>query len=476
MTRIPKADDWSAHFDLTYDAWNRLVTVEDGEDLVAEYQYDARNFRVLKKLYDGGELDETRHFLYNRRWQCLEERVDTSTDADRHFIWGQRYIDDLVLRDRDTSEPKNGALHERLYALQDANWNVVAVVSESSVIQERFVYGAFGKATRLSDGYAVSAGSDLDWEFRYTGERLDAESDWLLYRARYFVPATGRFASRDPLRFGQGMSFYRYITNRPLSATDPSGLCAVGATGGGILGAHDAYCKAAGTDPSADGMARANKCFCEVTANVAVIMGQKWRPIDSFGCLLWESKCNKWLGCMGQCIFAFWQNWQASLAGQAYEDVDLAIPAGPFTGFMPPGNPQPNECWGSTLSMSFVKPDGSQVNGTLSNLCANPNSRECCYAISTCEKHSLSHCFRKCNALQIVTARITAFGDYRNRDVPHDCLKNFALFPKLAGIPYRYDGSLTQQIADSKNVCCDDPFWINDPPYMERLPDDPIYG
>jgi YD repeat-containing protein len=131
MTKIPKPDDWSAHFDLTYDAWNRLVTIEDGEDLVAEYQYDARSFRVVKKTYDGGELGETRDFLFNRRWQCVEERVDASTGADRQFVWGRRYIDDLILRDRDTSEPVDGTLNERLYAMQDANWNVVATSLDS---------------------------------------------------------------------------------------------------------------------------------------------------------------------------------------------------------------------------------------------------------------------------------------------------------------------------------------------------------
>jgi hypothetical protein len=81
-----------------------------------KYEYDARSFRIVKKTYDNGQLDETRHFYYNRRWQCLEERVDSSTDAHRQFVWGRRYIDDLVLRDRDTSDPKNGTLDERLYA------------------------------------------------------------------------------------------------------------------------------------------------------------------------------------------------------------------------------------------------------------------------------------------------------------------------------------------------------------------------
>jgi hypothetical protein len=43
--------------------------------------------------------------------------------VDRQFTCGLRYIDDLVLRDRGV---------ERKYALQDPNWNVVAVLSPAA--------------------------------------------------------------------------------------------------------------------------------------------------------------------------------------------------------------------------------------------------------------------------------------------------------------------------------------------------------
>ena len=110
---------------LSYDAWNRLVRVANGQTTVAEYEYDGRNFRTLKKVYAGGQLSETRHFDYNDAWQCLEERLDASTTAACQYVWGNRYVDDLVLRDRDTDA--NGTLDERYYALQDPNWNVIAI-------------------------------------------------------------------------------------------------------------------------------------------------------------------------------------------------------------------------------------------------------------------------------------------------------------------------------------------------------------
>jgi hypothetical protein len=126
MTTIPQPSDPTKTYTATYDAWNRLVKVvdDDTDDTVAEYQYDGANRRIVQKSYDEGDLQETRHLYYTQpsQWQVVEERIDAETDPDRQFVWGLRYIDDLVLRDRDTNG--DGSFNERLYALQDANWNL----------------------------------------------------------------------------------------------------------------------------------------------------------------------------------------------------------------------------------------------------------------------------------------------------------------------------------------------------------------
>jgi RHS repeat-associated protein len=44
------------------------------------------------------------------------------------------------------------------------------------------------------------------------------------YRARYYDPSIGRFVSEDPLRFADLSNFYVYVHNRPVNATDPTGL------------------------------------------------------------------------------------------------------------------------------------------------------------------------------------------------------------------------------------------------------------
>lgn len=65
--------------------------------MVSEYVYDGAKRRIIQKKYNSGTLDEP------SKWQVIEERVDSSNDPDRQFVCGLTYIDDLVLRDRDTT-------------------------------------------------------------------------------------------------------------------------------------------------------------------------------------------------------------------------------------------------------------------------------------------------------------------------------------------------------------------------------------
>jgi hypothetical protein len=52
------------------------VKVADGASTVAEYQYDGKNRRIVKKIYVGGTLDETQHIYLSQQNQVLEVRLD----------------------------------------------------------------------------------------------------------------------------------------------------------------------------------------------------------------------------------------------------------------------------------------------------------------------------------------------------------------------------------------------------------------
>lgn len=54
MTSMPQPADLANSFTCTYDAWNRLVKLEDGATTVAEYEYDGLNRRTLKVTSPSG--------------------------------------------------------------------------------------------------------------------------------------------------------------------------------------------------------------------------------------------------------------------------------------------------------------------------------------------------------------------------------------------------------------------------------------
>ncbi|MEJ7592879.1 MAG: hypothetical protein WKF77_15125 [Planctomycetaceae bacterium] len=118
------------------------MLIMNGTQAICENVYDARGYRIRKDTYTSGTLSESRHYYYRPGWQCVEERIGSSTTAERQFVWGLRYIDDLVVRDRSTAS--NGTMDERRYAMQDGNWNTIAICDITGSVAERYAYSAYG--------------------------------------------------------------------------------------------------------------------------------------------------------------------------------------------------------------------------------------------------------------------------------------------------------------------------------------------
>jgi hypothetical protein len=115
-----------------------------------------RQYDSLSRTTYSGFLTSTRHHYYTDSWQVVEERLNTSLSADRQFVWGKRYVDDLVLRDRDTTG--GGTLNERMYGMQDANWNLTVIADSSGNVQERYGYSDI-----VATSVAWSATSNAGW-------------------------------------------------------------------------------------------------------------------------------------------------------------------------------------------------------------------------------------------------------------------------------------------------------------------------
>jgi RHS repeat-associated protein len=237
----------------TFDAWNRLVAVEEwtwddanedgvfqaGEKStpvpVAEYQYDGLNRRTAKLVYDAPSETWTRtDFYYNEDWQVLEERLATNVEDDDkgqvasapsvQYLWDPRFIDSAVLRWRNAN-PEDPDLEETLYYTTDANFNVTSLVDPDGAVVERYVYDAYGTVTVLDPDWSprtVNA-SALGNVVLFTGHPLDGETGLYYARARYLQPALGIWLSPDPAGYTDGMNVYEYCTSNPMRASDPTG-------------------------------------------------------------------------------------------------------------------------------------------------------------------------------------------------------------------------------------------------------------
>ena len=210
-----------------YDAWNRLVEVRDTSDnLIARYDYNGLNQRIQKTV--GAAVTKS---FFNEKWQELESKTGSELMT---FVWGLRYIDDLVLRERGS---------ERLYSLADPNWNVVAVVDSIGAVQERIKYDAFGKANWLDGSFVTKANSDFSWNRTFTGQIFDTETDQMLYRGRYYLTNLGRFGSKDPIEYVSGIpNLYMYVKNSPVVFRDPLGEDVWVENPGGFFTSHQKIC------------------------------------------------------------------------------------------------------------------------------------------------------------------------------------------------------------------------------------------
>lgn len=86
-------------------------------------------------------------------------------------------------------------------------------------VTDSYGYKAFGEET-------VATGSTPN-SMRYGGEvgYYRDKIERVYVRARHYEPPSGRWLSRDPIRFGgRESNFYRYVFNGPTNKVDPTGL------------------------------------------------------------------------------------------------------------------------------------------------------------------------------------------------------------------------------------------------------------
>jgi RHS repeat-associated protein len=184
-----------------YDALGNLLTVMRPNGTVIEYLVDGFGRRVGKKV--GGTL--VSRWLYRDALKPVAE-LDGAGNVVARFVYGSRLnVPDYVRR---------GAVTYRVISDQLGSPRYVVNVNDAGDVPYRADYSAFGEVT----------GTGLSWmPFGFAGGIYDADTGLVRFGARDYDPRLGRWLTKDPSGFTEGLNFYVYAVNDPISYVDANG-------------------------------------------------------------------------------------------------------------------------------------------------------------------------------------------------------------------------------------------------------------
>ncbi len=97
----------------------------------------------------------------------------------------------------------------------------------SAVLTTNAATGAVVASQQFDAFGNVSQSTGTIAQYGYTGREPSADG-LMYYRARYYDPSHGRFTSRDPKGFIDGINMYAYTRNNPVNRIDPRGTVSIG--------------------------------------------------------------------------------------------------------------------------------------------------------------------------------------------------------------------------------------------------------
>jgi len=205
-----------------YDHRNRLVQVTDRPSAagiatqIVKYTYDLMNRRIAMNVdkTPGDAIDGVITYFVNDGDNVIADLIDSDGSGPASPVKSMRYLHgpavDQVLAQESSASDVQWMLTDHLGTVRD-------LVNNGGQVVNHIKYDSYGNVISESN-------PALDTRYKYTGREFDAETGLQYNRARYYDAAIGRFISEDPIGFEAGdVNIHRYVTNRPVDLTDPTG-------------------------------------------------------------------------------------------------------------------------------------------------------------------------------------------------------------------------------------------------------------
>ncbi len=219
----------------------------DGDGYIASYDFVefADNYGKSASAPDSGAIfsptTET-DFYYSSMGQIIQEDSVSSgvSTLSMQYVWGEAYVNELILRDSnadgDTSTGNLGksgsGLEQRLYALQDANYDITSLVDTTGTVQQRMLYDAWGNPTYTDSSYDVT-GNGYNFAYGWQGGRTDPVTGLITFNATgngrtTYDPTMHTWLQPDNGGYVDSMNRYQMERGNPVDALDPTGLDELG--------------------------------------------------------------------------------------------------------------------------------------------------------------------------------------------------------------------------------------------------------
>ncbi|WP_129842723.1 DUF6531 domain-containing protein [Streptomyces sp. RFCAC02] len=197
----------------TWDAEDRLTSTTTPDGTVWQYRYDPFGRRTAKeRLAPDGTVAERTAFTWSGS-VLVEETTTGPGLPGRTVSWDF----DGLIPVAQTDRANDDAVRERFHALlTDLVGSPTALITDDGALAWQSDATHWGLTT-------TGSGATASTPLRFPGQYADAETGWHYNLHRHYDPATGRYASADPLGLSPAPNPVAYVP-RPQELADPLGL------------------------------------------------------------------------------------------------------------------------------------------------------------------------------------------------------------------------------------------------------------